>query len=121
VDGQCDFWNEFKNKCELRKFLNANRLEHISTIEQPFKKQIETFCKTKESKNCWKRKKLRQMINDMVFDDDLVVYPSIRQILWKWMKLGVKTIGVGAFIFVAISLLFAIVITPVTMEPPRIP
>ena len=102
--GQCEFWNELSNKCEIQKYLDAIGIEPIVPIERPPKGHIENFCKTKKSKDCWKQDAVKQMIDDAVFDEDFEPYVPVKQILWKWLK-GAIILSIASFIIFVMVIL----------------
>lgn len=98
--GQCQFWNELTNKCELRKHLEAIGLKPIFPIEPPPEEHIKDYCKTKNAKNCWKREAVDQMVDDSIYDENYPVYRTVRQVLWRWIKIAtvLSIIAFTAFI-----------------------
>jgi len=104
MHGQCDHWNEFTNKCELRKYSDAIGLKPTFYIEEPPEEHIKNYCKTKDPKNCWKIEAMNQIIDDSIFDEDFPEYMSVKQVLRKWLKWTVRISIVGIIIIAMIIL-----------------
>jgi hypothetical protein len=102
--GQCEFWNELKNKCQLQKLLDAYGIEPMVPVVRPPQIHIDGFCKTKQYVDCWKIVAVRQMLEDSIFDEDFVPYVSVKRVLFKWLKWGVIISVVGFVVFIMIIL-----------------
>ena len=103
--GQCEFWNEFTNRCQLQKLLDAYGIEPMVPVERPPQIHIDGFCKTKQYVDCWKIVAVKQMLEDAIFDEDFVPYVSIKRILLKWLKWVVIISVIGVVVFIIIILL----------------